>query len=209
MKRPLFIGIFSSQCLTNVMIVRNRQTKRLELVIRWNQTEESYHSIHNIFSGETILDLDGGGLLIGDDKIVNYGDFVSSESKLVMRDFKPYFKSATVFCNRTNPLIPKIFKKWLDFQLCAISHGVWKLKHLLHWTGRKPKPWQLEYGYLFGWDKLDTEELVLDWESKSYSPPFLDAFDTLKELLGSDVLKEEDKLTVEGLIKPVIYRLGL
>ena len=78
------------------------------------------------------------------------------------------------------------FAHWCSFQVVALNLGLWKFKYLLH---DFEKPWlrlfvkyktvqtwhrwhnkhHLEYGLRYGFDKVDWEALMIDWECSRFS----------------------------------------
>ena len=78
------------------------------------------------------------------------------------------------------------FAHWCAFQLTALNMRRWKLKYLFH---DFEKPWMklfmkyksvqkwhrehnshhLEYGLKHGWDKVDWECLIIDWECSRFT----------------------------------------
>ena len=98
---------------------------------------------------------------------------------------------------------PYWFAHWCAFQMTALNLGVWKFKYLFHdwekpWLRlflpyKKVQKWHREhrrhhtnYGELHGWDKVDWNEMIIDWEcchfTKKQQP--LNAPETLVELFS-------------------------
>lgn len=91
------------------------------------------------------------------------------------------------------------FAHWCAFQMCALNLRRWKFKYLFH---DFEKPWMklfckyktvqkwhrnhnshhLEYGLKHGWDKVDWEALIIDWECSRFTKTEaqLDAYETMK-----------------------------
>lgn len=91
------------------------------------------------------------------------------------------------------------FAHWCAFNMLAISMKRWKFKYLFH---DFEKPWMklfcnyktvqtwhrnhnahhLEYGLKYGWDKVDWEALIIDWECSRFTKTEaqLDAYETMK-----------------------------
>ena len=96
------------------------------------------------------------------------------------------------------------FSHWCAFQMLALVLGRWKFKYLFHdfekpWLKlifpyKKIQGWHrrynrhhLEYGLRNGWDKVDWEALIIDWECSHYTKKEaqLDAYETMeRELRG-------------------------
>jgi len=95
------------------------------------------------------------------------------------------------------------FAHWCAFQMTALNLGVWRFKYLFHdWE----KPWMRlflpynkvqkwhrthrrhhpEYGEIHGWDKVDWDEMLIDWECCHYTKIAqpLNASETLIELFS-------------------------
>lgn len=121
------------------------------------------------------------------------------------------------------------FAHWAGFNLVALNLGVWKFKYLFHdWE----KPWMklwyrgdykkvqtrhrlhnkhhLEYGLLYGWNKLDAKACVIDWECCGLSKrqAQLDARETLEYEVGKDKWKPYEK-EIRAIIEPVLREFGL
>jgi hypothetical protein len=91
------------------------------------------------------------------------------------------------------------FAHWCAFNMTALNLGVWKFKYLFH---DFEKPWMklfcnyktvqtwhrnhnahhLEYGLNYGWDMVDWEALIIDWECSRFTKTEaqLDAYETMK-----------------------------
>ena len=102
------------------------------------------------------------------------------------------------------------FAHWCGYQLTALNLGIWKPKYLLHdaekpwlkllWRGdyKKVQTWHrthnrhhLEYGLKHGWDTIDWEALMIDWEccGLSKQEAQLDARETLAYEIKRDKWK--------------------
>ena len=92
------------------------------------------------------------------------------------------------------------FAHWCAFQMTALNLKAWKFKYLFHdiekpwlkllWKGdyKRVQKWHrthnkhhLEYGLKHGWDNIDWEALIIDWECSrlTKAEAELDAFDTM------------------------------
>jgi len=75
---------------------------------------------------------------------------------------------------------------WCAFNMTALNMGIWKPKYIFHDIEKpfmrlfmeydKVKKWHrthnkhhLEYGLKHGWDSIDWEALMIDWECSQYS----------------------------------------
>ena len=102
------------------------------------------------------------------------------------------------------------FAHWCGFQLTALNLGIWKPKYLLHdiekpwlkllWKGdyKRVQKWHrthnkhhLEYGLKHGWNAIDWEALMIDWEccGLSKQEAQLDARETLEYEINRDKWK--------------------
>lgn len=93
------------------------------------------------------------------------------------------------------------FAHWCGFNLTALNLGIWKFRYLFHdaekpwlkllWSGnyKKVQKWHrihnrhhLEYGLKYGWDEIDWEALMIDWEccGLSKQEAQLDARETME-----------------------------
>lgn len=78
------------------------------------------------------------------------------------------------------------FAHWCAFQIVALNLGIWKFKYLFHdfekpWlrlflSYKKVQSWHrwhnshhLEYGLQHGFDRIDWEALMIDWECSGFS----------------------------------------
>lgn len=143
------------------------------------------------------------------------------------KDFFKDYKEARLFTKEERSSFKYWFAHWAAYQLTALNLGVWKFKYLFHdwekpwlkliWPYKKLQTWHrthrrhhMEYGLKKGWDKLDTEALVIDWEccalSKLACP--LDARDTLDWECSKDKWKPYEK-ELRECVEPVLDRLGL
>ena len=114
----------------------------------------------------------------------------------IMKDFKSF----SMFSKQDRSSFKYWFAHWCGFQLTALNLKIWKPKYLLHdiekpWLKllcggdyKKVQKWHrthnrhhLEYGLKHGWDKIDWEALMIDWEccGLSKQEAQLDARETL------------------------------
>lgn len=110
------------------------------------------------------------------------------------------YKTFAMFTKRDRSSFKYWFAHWCGFQLTALNLGIWKPKYLLHdiekpwlkllWRGdyKRVQKWHrthnrhhLEYGLEHGWDAIDWEALMIDWEccGLSKQEAQLDARETL------------------------------
>lgn len=120
------------------------------------------------------------------------------------------FKSFSMFSKKDRSSFKYWFAHWCGFQVTALNLGIWKPKYLLHdiekpwlkllWGGdyKKVQKWHrthnrhhLEYGLKHGWDKIDWEALMIDWEccGLSKQEAQLDARETLDYEINRDKWK--------------------
>jgi len=111
------------------------------------------------------------------------------------------YKSFEMFTKLDRSSFKYWFAHWCGFQLTALNLGIWKSKYLLHdiekpwlkllWKGdyKKVQAWHrthnnhhLEYGLEHGWDAIDWEALMIDWEccGLSKQEAQLDARETME-----------------------------
>lgn len=118
------------------------------------------------------------------------------------------------------------FAHWCAFQMCALNLRRWKFKYLFH---DFEKPWMklfmkyksvqkwhrehnshhLEYGLKHGWDKVDWEALIIDWECSRFTKTEaqLDAYETMKLELNT---KWKDYINyISPLFYPKLYEMKL
>jgi hypothetical protein len=118
------------------------------------------------------------------------------------------------------------FAHWCAFQMCALNLRRWKFKYLFH---DFEKPWMklfckyktvqkwhrehnshhLEYGLKHGWDKVDWEALIIDWECSRFTKTEaqLDAYETMKLELNT---KWKDYINdISPRFYPVLYEMKL
>ena len=119
-------------------------------------------------------------------------------------DFHKTFKGFFGFDKSNRSSFAYWFAHWCAFQLTALNIGRWKFKYLLH---DFEKPWMklfckyktvqkwhrehnshhLEYGLKHGWDKVDWEALIIDWECSrlTKTEAQLDAYETMNYELNN------------------------
>ena len=121
------------------------------------------------------------------------------------------------------------FAHWCAFQLTALNLGIWKFKYLFHdiekpWMKlwyrgnyskvqkfhRKHNKHHLEYGRLHGFDKMDWEALIIDWEccGLTKQKAQLDARETMEYELTRDKWKPYAN-EIESYLKIRLNVLGL
>jgi hypothetical protein len=113
--------------------------------------------------------------------------------------------------------------------LTALNLGIWKPKYLLHdiekpwlkvfWKGdyKKVQSWHrnhnkhhLEYGFKYGWDSIDWEALMIDWEccGLSKQEAQLDARETLEYEINKEKWKPYANDISKHLI-PILNKYNL
>ena len=111
------------------------------------------------------------------------------------------YKTCQMFTKADRSSFKYWFAHWCGFQLTALNLGIWKPKYLLHdiekpwlkllWKGdyKRVQKWHrthnkhhLEYGLKHGWNTIDWEALMIDWEccGLSKQEAQLDARETLE-----------------------------
>ena len=111
------------------------------------------------------------------------------------------YKTFKMFTKKDRSSFKYWFAHWCGFQITALNLGIWKPKYLLHdiekpwlkllWGGnyKKVQSWHrthnrhhLEYGLEHGWDSIDWEALMIDWEccGLSKQEAQMDARETLE-----------------------------
>ena len=120
------------------------------------------------------------------------------------------YKTCQMFTKADRSSFKYWFAHWCGFQLTALNLGIWKPKYLLHdiekpwlkllWKGdyKRVQKWHrthnkhhLEYGLEHGWDAIDWEALMIDWEccGLSKQEAQLDARETLNYEIHRDKWK--------------------
>ena len=118
------------------------------------------------------------------------------------------YKSFDMFTKEDRSSFKYWFAHWCGFQLTALNLGIWKPKYLLHdiekpwlklfWDYKKVQKWHrihnnhhLEYGLTHGFDAIDWEALMIDWEccGLSKQEAQLDARETLEYEINRDKWK--------------------
>lgn len=120
------------------------------------------------------------------------------------------YKTCQMFTKADRSSFKYWFAHWCGFQLTALNLGIWKPKYLLHdiekpwlkllWKGdyKRVQKWHrthnkhhLEYGLNHGWDAIDWEALMIDWEccGLSKQEAQLDARETLNYEIHRDKWK--------------------
>ena len=133
--------------------------------------------------------------------LTNGEQSVLIDSVLGKEEFIKKYKSVAKFSKKERSSFKYWFAHWCGFQLTALNLGIWKPKYLLHdiekpwlkllWRGdyKKVQIWHrthnkhhLEYGLLNGWDAIDWEALMIDWEccGLSKQEAQMDARETLE-----------------------------
>ena len=115
-------------------------------------------------------------------------------------DILAEYKNFSMFTKQDRSSFKYWFAHWCGYQLTALNLKIWKPKYLLHdiekpwlkllWRGdyKRVQKWHrthnnhhLEYGLEHGWDAIDWEALMIDWEccGLSKQEAQLDARETL------------------------------
>ena len=137
------------------------------------------------------------------------------------------YKTFKMFTKNERSSFSYWFAHWCSFQLCALNLGIWKIKYLFHdfekpWmklfmSYKKIQKWHrnhnshhLEYGLIHGFDKIDWETLIIDWEcshlSKQQCP--LDCREELENKLSDEKWKPYEK-TIRDHIEPLLNKYFL
>jgi hypothetical protein len=139
------------------------------------------------------------------------------------------YKTFKMFTKADRSSFKYWFAHWCGFQLTALNLGIWKPKYLLHdiekpwlkllWKGdyKRVQKWHrihnrhhLEYGLKYGWDKIDWEALMIDWEccGLSKQEAQLDARETLEYEIKRDKWKPYAK-EIESRLGRILYKYNL
>jgi len=118
------------------------------------------------------------------------------------------------------------FAHWCGFQLTALNLGIWKPKYLLHdiekpwlkllWKGdyKKVQKWHrnhnkhhLEYGLKHGWNKIDWEALMIDWQccGLSKQQAQLDARETMEYEVKKEKWHSYEK-DIRSHLEPILIK---
>lgn len=167
-----------------------------------------------------------GMILAGKDTwlVTSNGD---TQSFTDLATLQSKFRPVHLFGKDSRSSFPYWFAHWCAYQMTALNLGVWKFRYLFHdfekpWFKlfmkyKKLQTWHrlhsrhhLEYGLKHGWDRLDAEALIIDWEccrfSKISAP--LDARRTLEYEVARDKWKEHEK-EIRSVIEPVLEKFKL
>lgn len=121
------------------------------------------------------------------------------------------------------------FWHWFAFNYTAFKLKVWQPKYLFHDI---EKPWlkliwrdyikvhnyhrshsnhHLEYGRINGWDKMDWQAAIIDWECSNLTKSFaqLNARQTIDKQLNKPTLSTEEKIIIKLNCYKVLDKLGL
>jgi len=144
-------------------------------------------------------------------------------------DVLDFYKNFSMFTKQDRSSFKYWFAHWCGFQLTALNLGIWKPKYLLHdiekpwlkllWKGdyKKVQQWHrihnahhLEYGLKYGWDAIDWEALMIDWEccGLSKQEAQLDARETLEYEINRDKWKDHSEEIVKHLL-PILDKYNL
>lgn len=151
-------------------------------------------------------------------------EFYVSESDVIDK-----YKSFKMFTKADRSSFKYWFAHWCGFNLTALNLGIWKPKYLLHdiekpwlrllWKGdySKVQKWHrihnrhhLEYGLQHGWDAIDWEALMIDWEccGLSKQEAQLDARETLEYEINKEKWKPYAK-EIESRLEQYLYKYNL
>jgi len=132
-------------------------------------------------------------------------EYYTSDEELLSK-----YKTFDMFTKKDRSSFKYWFAHWCGFQITALNLGIWKPKYLLHdiekpWLKvllkgdyKKVQKWHrthnrhhLEYGLKYGWNKIDWEALMIDWEccGLSKQEAQLDARETLEYEINRDKWK--------------------
>lgn len=139
------------------------------------------------------------------------------------------YKTCQMFTKADRSSFKYWFAHWCGFQLTALNLGIWKPKYLLHdiekpwlkllWKGdyKRVQKWHrthnkhhLEYGLKHGWDEIDWEALMIDWEccGLSKQEAQLDARETLEYEINRDKWKPYTK-EIESRLEQYLNRYNM
>lgn len=139
------------------------------------------------------------------------------------------YKTCQMFTKADRSSFKYWFAHWCGFQLTALNLGIWKPKYLLHdiekpwlkllWKGdyKRVQKWHrthnkhhLEYGLKHGWNAIDWEALMIDWEccGLSKQEAQLDARETLEYEINRDKWKPYAK-EIEGRLEQYLNRYNM
>ena len=139
------------------------------------------------------------------------------------------YKTCQMFTKADRSSFKYWFAHWCGFQLTALNLGIWKPKYLLHdiekpwlkllWKGdyKRVQKWHrthnkhhLEYGLKHGWDAIDWEALMIDWEccGLSKQEAQLDARETLEYEIKRDKWKHYAK-EIESRLEQYLNRYNM
>lgn len=139
------------------------------------------------------------------------------------------YKTCQMFTKADRSSFKYWFAHWCGFQLTALNLGIWKPKYLLHdiekpwlkllWKGdyKRVQKWHrthnkhhLEYGLKHGWDAIDWEALMIDWEccGLSKQEAQLDARETLEYEINRDKWKPYAK-EIESRLEQYLNRYNM
>ena len=146
-----------------------------------------------------------------------------------INDLLKTYKTFDMFTKKDRSSFKYWFAHWCGFQLTALNLGIWKPKYLLHdiekpwlkslWKGnyKKVQKWHrthnrhhLEYGLKYGWDKIDWEALMIDWEccGLSKQEAQLDARETLEYEINRDKWKPYAE-EISKYLTPILNKYNL
>lgn len=117
------------------------------------------------------------------------------------------------------------FAHWCAFQMTALNLGMWKPKYLFHDI---EKPWRLllskdyslvqrlhrerhnhhtEYALTYGWDKMDWEAAVIDWECSRFTKreAQMNARETLEWLVEKEKWAPYEDIIRQG-VEPILNK---
>ena len=139
------------------------------------------------------------------------------------------YKTCQMFTKADRSSFKYWFAHWCGFQLTALNLGIWKPKYLLHdiekpwlkllWKGdyKRVQKWHrthnkhhLEYGLKHGWNAIDWEALMIDWEccGLSKQEAQLDARETLEYEINRDKWKPYAK-EIERRLEQYLNRYNM
>ena len=142
--------------------------------------------------------------------------------------YKNFDDVITEYCNfsmfgkEDKSTFPYWFAHWCAFQLTALNLKIWKFKYLFHdfekpWMRlfmpyKKVQKWHrthnnhhLEYGLIHGFDKIDWEALMIDWECSRFSKKQcpLNCREELENKLSNEKWKPYAK-TIRKYLEPIL-----
>lgn len=201
--------------------------RRLPVVVIDLQNDSAMEYLIKIFGKNTYLwickqadNYKSYWLVVYEDQI-DYWLYSSLEE--IMKDYRNF----SMFDENEKSTFKYWFAHWCAFQLTALNLKIWKFKYLFHdiekpwlklfWTYKKVQKWHrkhnrhhLEYGLEHGWDAIDWEALMIDWEcsqlSKKQCP--LNCREEMENKLSEEKWKPYEQ-EIKKFLLPLLNKLFL